>query len=524
MQVFNLTLVQGRLVLCVALVVLLGLTGYLYAEAIADLLKRWEFEEEYSYGYIIPFVAIYFMYEQRAALKEGFGSHSILGIVICSAALFLLFAGSVSSLLIFMQYSLVLFLLGLAFVLLGRSAFNVSIPILFLLFSVPLPYFVGAVLTSKMQLISSEIGVAMIRAFSIPVFLSGNVIDLGSYKLQVVEACSGLRYLFPLLSLGFIMAYSYNASLWKRAIIFLSTVPITIFMNSFRIAITGVLVDNFGNQMAEGFLHDFEGWVVFLLCIALLVLEIAVLELLTTRTPISQIIRSPYKVAEASAIPFEFKVNGRAIRDLLISILGCLVVIYALWAIQSRQDEELPDVDLSLIPKYLNNEWTGAPRPLTNNILDALNPTDYIVTDYYSDDPEKGFVNLYVGYFEDQYRDVVPHSPRICMPGGGWEFAEIGATKYGDDPVNRAIIRRGFQEMLVYYWFVERGDFVASEYYKKWKLFKDSIVLNRRDGAIVRLITPVDSKESIEDAEARLQEVFDLTKPHIKRRLPSKTL
>lgn len=106
--------------------------------------------------------------------------------------------------------------------------------------------------------------------FQIPVFLEGNIIDLGVYQLQVVEACSGLRYLFPLMSLGFIAAYFYQAAFWKRAIVFLMTIPITILMNSFRIGVIGVMVDNWGISMAEGFLHDFEGWIIFMACAAIL--------------------------------------------------------------------------------------------------------------------------------------------------------------------------------------------------------------------------------------------------------------
>src|SRR4029079_8443440 len=114
-----------------------------------------------------------------------------------------------------------------------------------------------------------------IRLVGIPVYLEGNVIDLGVYKLQVVEACSGLRYLYPLLSLGFLAAYLFQAPLWQRAIVFLSTIPITILMNSLRIAIVGILVNSYGPQDADGFLHMFEGWIIFIACAGVLVAEMA---------------------------------------------------------------------------------------------------------------------------------------------------------------------------------------------------------------------------------------------------------
>jgi exosortase len=107
------------------------------------------------------------------------------------------------------------------------------VPLLLLGLMIPLPTFLYQGLSAQMQLISSQIGVAIIRLFNISVFLEGNVIDLGNYKLQVAEACNGLRYLFPLMALGFIAAYLFKGALWKRAVIFLSTIPITILMNSF---------------------------------------------------------------------------------------------------------------------------------------------------------------------------------------------------------------------------------------------------------------------------------------------------
>src|SRR5690606_15150188 len=109
-------------------------------------------------------------------------------------------------------------------------------PIAFLLFAIPLPYFIDSQISWRLQLLSSSMGVGLLRLLGYAVYLEGNVIDLGSYKLQVVEACSGLRYLYPLLSLSFLMAYIYPARLHWRALVFFSAIPITVLTNSARIA------------------------------------------------------------------------------------------------------------------------------------------------------------------------------------------------------------------------------------------------------------------------------------------------
>jgi len=118
---------------------------------------------------------------------------------------------------------------------------KIWIPLLFLGFMIPLPSFLYNNLSAYLQLISSQLGVAFIRLFGVSVYLEGNVIDLGTYQLQVVEACNGLRYLFPLMSLAFLSAYFFKGAMWKRAIIFLSSIPITVLMNSVRIGITGMI-------------------------------------------------------------------------------------------------------------------------------------------------------------------------------------------------------------------------------------------------------------------------------------------
>ena len=103
-----------------------------------------------------------------------------------------------------------------------------------------------------------------------PVFLDGNVIDLGVYKLQVAEACSGLRYLFPIMSFTYVFAVLYRGPVWHKLVLLLSAVPLAVLMNAVRIGVIGLLVDRYGIAQAEGFLHVFEGWVIFLSCIAIL--------------------------------------------------------------------------------------------------------------------------------------------------------------------------------------------------------------------------------------------------------------
>ncbi len=255
--------------------------GLLVAAAypsLVSMIQRWEGSEEYGYGFMIPFIAAFLVWQRKDKLSQLDFSGSWVGVALLLGGLLVLFAGQLSTLHSVTQYGFLLSLMGGAYSLMGWKAFRVIlVPLLLLFLMVPLPPFLYNNLSSQLQLISSQIGVEVIRLFGISVFLEGNVIDLGTYKLQVVEACSGLRYLFPLVSLSIIAAYFYRDAVWKRFVVVLSSIPITVFMNSFRIGVIGVLVEYGGPKQAEGFLHYFEGWVVFMGCVGLLLVEIWVL-------------------------------------------------------------------------------------------------------------------------------------------------------------------------------------------------------------------------------------------------------
>ena len=262
--------------LFIAAAVILAVAGF--GHSLLELVRRWRIQEEYSHGFLIPFIAGWLLWSRREALRESIGQPSWIGpgLILLAAAMHVV--GGLSALYMLSQLGFIVALIGIVLGFGGPSLLKVSfVPIIFLVFAIPVPYFIDAVLSFKLQLISSELGTFFIRLFQIPVFLQGNVIDLGDYKLQVVDACSGLRYLYPLMCLGFLAAYLFQAPFWQRALVFLSTIPITIFMNSFRIGVVGLMVDKFGPQDADGFLHMFEGWVIFIACAGVLAAEMALL-------------------------------------------------------------------------------------------------------------------------------------------------------------------------------------------------------------------------------------------------------
>jgi len=255
----------------------------IFATSFAYMVQQWT-SAEYSHAWLIPVVSLFIVWYRRHVLSGLLNRGSWFGTAVLAVALALCVLGEFSTIFALQYYGFVLALAGLTLAAAGGGGLRLLwFPIAYLVFMVPLPNFLQVKLSQDMQLISSFLGVEMIRWTGVSVFLSGNVIDLGAYKLQVVEACSGLRYLFPLMSFGFLVAYLFRGAIWQRTLLFLSTIPITVAMNSLRIAVIGILVEYYGVGAAEGFLHYFEGWSVFLVCLAALCGEAWILVKLNDR-------------------------------------------------------------------------------------------------------------------------------------------------------------------------------------------------------------------------------------------------
>jgi len=484
-----------------------------YWSGLAEAVSRWNSQEEYSHGFLIPLVTLYILWEKRHIINAAKGPPLWTGVWLILAAIGLFIIGEISALYLFIQYSFVMVLIGLSMITVGRATRYTLAPILILLFAIPLPYVIEVLLTAKLQLFSSWLGVQFIRLFQIPVFLEGNIIDLGVYQLQVVEACSGLRYLFPLMSLGFIAAYFYQAPFWKRAVVFLATIPITILMNSFRIGVIGVLVDNWGISMAEGFLHDFEGWIIFMACAVILILLIFLLEVFSKR---KASMATLFGVVETlpQTQPFNADAKAYSYKPFIV-VLIMLLVAFSVTRLVDTREENVPEhTDFISFPLFFDG-WVGQHERLDERVISTLGMSDYFFANFTGLDGQ--FVNLYVAYYDSQRKGVSPHSPRVCIPGGGWEIAAFSREEVDGNPLNRVVIKNGEQEQLVYYWFQGRGRIVANEYLNKWFLFKDALLENRTDGALVRYVTPVLQNETIDDAEARIKMLMASTTPELAR-------
>ena len=391
---------------------------------------------------------------------------------------------------------------------------------LMLLLMVPLPTFFYNNLSSQLQLISSAFGVWLMRLFGISVYLSGNVIDLGHFQMQVVEACDGLRYLFPLMTLGFIVAYFFRGSLWQRIFVFLSSIPITIVMNSARIAMIGVFADYGNTALAEGLLHELQGWVIFMASGALLLAETWLLVVLFAKNASWRDMLA-LDLAVRSG-PRHEAPRRRAPSSLVTAALVLGAAATASYLLPERVEARPQRSWFVDFPTTLG-DWSGRQVKIEDVYLDALKLDDYVMADYTNG---AAVVNLYSAYYASQRQGESVHSPRSCIPGGGWRITTFERTTIPGDAgapglrVNRAVIELGNQRQLVYYWFKQRDRALSSEYLVKWYIFVDALTRQRTDGALVRLITPLRPGEAASAGDARLQAFASVAQPALRSFLP----
>ena len=481
----------------------IALLIFISFDALSTMVHTWESREEYSHGYLIPLITAFLWWQRKDLIEKEPFSESWIGFLLVVAGSIVVVIGNISATHVISLYGFLMALVGIVYAYMGPSAKIILIPVLFLFFMIPLPGIFLFRLSSELQLISSQLGVAVIRLFGISVYLEGNVIDLGQFKLQVVEACSGLRYLFPLISLSFIAAYFFSVSYWKRILIVLSSIPITIVMNSFRIGVIGVLVEHWGIEQAEGFLHDFEGWVVFMFSLGVILLEMwLILVLSKDKRPFAEV----FGVYFPDETPEGAQQNKRKLSKGLVTsvlILGVTAVVTLM--LGQRDDVVLERKLFAEFPMELG-KWSGNKDTIDSASLGLLKLDDYILADYKNDESET--VNLYVAYYDQQETGGAAHSPKTCLPGGGWRILSnteimLEGTSI-TSPINRFVIGQGEYKQVVYYWFQERGQIIASEYAVKWHMLLDSITDNRTDGALVRLTSMLKPHEEIENADSRL--------------------
>ena len=493
---------------------------FFFSAGVGALLEAWQLPE-YSHGPLIPVLSGFLFLRQLKTFPEqpGYLRDRWPGVVVILVALTLGALGTLSNIADLSAYGLILWVGGLLLVSFGWKTGKHFWPgVLHLVYMLPLPGVLYYKMSTILQFISSELGVWFLKLLSVPVFLDGNIIDLGVTKLHVAEACSGLRYLFPILSFSYIFAVLYRGSNWHKAILLLSAVPITVLMNSVRIAVAGYVVNNWGLEWIEGFTHFFEGWVIFVLCIALLFLLARVLLMFSKeKMSLVEALDLDTDGLGTQAMRLRHVLPSRALITATVLVAASAVAL----AMAPERGGNAPARDsFAVFPREMG-DWQQVGRRvlLTPAVERSLGADDYHQVNYVSPTQSQS-VGLFMAWYDDQSKGGV-HSPEICLPSAGWEIAWLERTDIStlindglDFEINRAIIQKGETRMMVYYWFQQKDRRIAWDFAAKFYLMIDGIKTGRTDGALVRLTTLIGPEETDEQAEARLKDMLlEIQKP-----------
>jgi len=272
------TLVYGT---CGLIVVLLGI----YFPILSNMVHHWSVIEDYQHGFIIVPLALWFAYERRWDLEDATIKGSWLGLIPMFIGLASLTIGRLGTELMTMRAAFVFALIGLVLLLLGREVFKVlRFPLFFLFLMVPLPQSLVNSIAFPLQLVAAKAAVWSLQEISIPALVEGNIIHLAHTELFVADACSGLRSLMALITLGVVFAHFFKPGVvWIQCLLVATTIPIAIFVNSFRVALTGYLAHRFGQEFATGAIHDFQGIFTFGVAFLVLLGEGRLIDLLIAR-------------------------------------------------------------------------------------------------------------------------------------------------------------------------------------------------------------------------------------------------
>lgn len=497
--------------------------AFLYATVLIRLVGHWWTDENYSHGLLVPFVIAFIIWLKFDELKKVARTTQFwLGgsIVIC--ALFMLLGGTLGAELFIQRMSLVTMLAGIVIFFFGERIFRMLlIPFTLLLLAIPIPQIIFNKIAFPLQIYASQLAVWGIRLFGVPTVRKGNVIEIlpeGAVQviaLEVVEACSGIRSLMTLMTLGLILAYwtrdklpdqtkvrfSFlaNADFWRGLILMISAVPIAILTNAGRVTATGVLTYYYGKKATEGFAHDAAGWLVYIVALVLLIGLNFLLKMIIKN-------RSEDSSSEIAEVVSNIETQNSKGFNAAWILIGILLAggLFINW-FEQRGEVQVERKPLAELSSNLGGwQQKGSGIKFSEATESVLKTTDYMMREYVKNGR---LANLYIGYYESQRTGATYHSPQNCLPGSGWEMkkpeiVEIVTLNGKRFEANKYVIENGKYKEVMIYWYQGRGRAVASEYNDKVYTVIDSVVRRRSDGSMIRVMTSVGNNEEEATREA----------------------
>lgn len=474
---------------------LLLLLAVLYWRVIPPMVQQWYQDENYSHGFIVPFIAGYFLYTRWSELKHARVSPYGAGLAVIIFALCQLLVAWLGVEYFTMRSSLIVLLAGLVLYFFGTGVFRmVSFPIAYLFFMVPIPYIIYDSVAFPLKLFVTKVSVAFLKMVGVVVLREGNIIMFPATTLEVADACSGIRSLISLIALAVAYAFFLRMATWKRCLLIFAAIPIAVITNSLRVIVTGLLAQHWGAKAAEGFFHEFAGLTVFAMAMVMLVSLGVFLGKGKPQAPdtgeqITGLSQEP------GGIVSETEYRGQ--RTSNFTIVFVLLIAAGLY-LNLHSDVTVPmNKPLEQFPETVAGWRMTAESSLSDSVQKVLQATDTLSRQYAS--PEGKQVELYIGYHGGGKGSGEIHSPKQCLPGSGWFEVSTKRTQLNvaGNKINlvQAIYQKGDNKELFLYWFQARNKTMNDEYTLKLAEITNSMLYRRRDTAFIRISVPFDTDE-----------------------------
>jgi len=476
---------------------------FIYYPTLIGIYKKVSNNEDYTYIFLIPFIVAYLVWEKRKDLSKTSISPYWPGIALIVFNFLFSIYGVLGSDISAARISWWLWICSITLFCYGKNVFKILfVPLIILGFVIPLPQHIYAPLTMTLKLTSSKLAFFIIDLAGIPVHVEGNIIDLGNTQLHVIDACSGLRYVLPLLAVAIIYVH-YSQKHWlKKIILILLTLPIAILMNGVRIGITAILYEWVSPKVVKGFYHEFSGWFIFILSFGLLIGFNFILNLLPPKYKNSKVSKNE-KVKD---IEIKHKSN-------LCSFSVTLVLLSVL-LVSSFCTASLPRMKLThgiaAFPLRFK-DWNGIPKPVDPEIVKRSGAEESFQAIYINSKNE--VVSLYIGYRSTPFMEAEEffHSPTVCLPSSGWKILEksshriINASpKYKDFVVTKLLVSKMGQKQLLYFWFQTKSKIARNIFENRFDLAIHALKRDNTYDITVHVYTPVKQNESIDNVQKRL--------------------
>ena len=242
-----------------------------YAPVLTRLVQQWNNDEDMGHGFFVPVIAAYIAWQSRHKLFAERLEPNYWGLALVIYAALQLYLGTLGAELFLSRTAFVLSVIGAVLFLGGITAIRIlAFPLFLLFFMVPIPSIIYTQITFPLQLLASQLAEHVLSFLGVPVYRDGNILELASQKLSVVEACSGIRSLLTLSFLALVYGYFFERKTWLRVALFFATIPIAIAANAGRVTVTGILSE-INKDWAHGVMHTASGWVIFMIALIILI-------------------------------------------------------------------------------------------------------------------------------------------------------------------------------------------------------------------------------------------------------------